>query len=131
MTTFESKGKIMNRRRLLGGIFSLWCGWMIASVIGTPQQVLADTRISLASLQTAINKIISGETPVGDADHAGYADFAMESISSRYSQRASSVPTDIYWDATAETAGFLRFNRNTQSLEVSDGTQWRALAYAQ
>ena len=121
----------MNRRRLLGGIFSLWCGWMIASVTGTPQQVLADTRVSLASLQTAINKIISGETPVGEANHAVHADDSMTSMFSFQATQALSVPTGTDLPATAANAGFLRFNGNTQSLEVSDGTQWRALAYAQ
>ena len=51
-------------------------GWFIAQIAGTPQQVYAQARTSLSSLQAAIDNIINGNTTVGHADNADHAAFS-------------------------------------------------------
>jgi hypothetical protein len=51
----------------------VFAGWILAQFAGTPQQVYAQARTSLSSLQTAIDNIINGNTTVGHATNADQA----------------------------------------------------------
>lgn len=116
-------------------------GWFIAQVAGTPAQVYAQARTSLSSLQAAIDGILSGDTTVG---HAAEADFAAEAASLADGvpwSSISNIPGDVVFhgqavqigpgtpEANAQNAGTVRYNFAEGTLQVSDGTDWRTLAY--
>ncbi len=132
-------------------------GWFIAQIAGTPQQVYAQARTSLASLQTAIDNIINGNTVVGSAWLAeeanavpavnsgggvainpGSLQYALDTAELQVSdgERWQSVPIqggpirigDAPSDANFDNAGMVRFHQG--ALEVSDGISWRPLAFA-
>jgi hypothetical protein len=54
-----------------------FAGWFFSSITGGPRDVMAQTRITLASLNDAIMRIINGQDQVGDAAHADIADSAV------------------------------------------------------
>lgn len=113
-------------------ILLVLAGWFFAQFAGTPQQVYARARISVSSLQTAIEDIINGNTTVGHAttsDSATVADSATIADFALVAEQARSVPAEFGGSAVASTPGELRFNMDEGTLQVSDGTVWLALAY--
>lgn len=131
--------------------WGILCGLTIGHLTGGPAPVLAQARTSLASLQSAIDGLINAVIPAGNAlKLEGYSSSAFylrtdaipaEAVAG--SLPASSIPTQLDnkdlqsprilpagLGASAETVGVLRFNTAENALQVSDGTQWRTLAYA-
>jgi hypothetical protein len=89
-------------------------GWMVSQIAGTPQQAYAQARTSLASLQTAIDAIISGNATVGNAANLDGRP------SSAYVRLAN-----VNEAANASNVGALRLNGT--NLQFNDGTGWQTL----
>ncbi len=132
-------------------ILLVLAGWILAQVIGSPQQVYSQGRTSLASLQNAINSIINGNTTVGNAANAESLDgisaaevvvltdlFPLEDQIITLDARVSEIEDtaafhgqsiqigDTANEANASNAGTIRFKDGM--LQVSDGTAWRIIS---
>ena len=120
------------------------CGLMMGCLFGPPQQLMAQARTSLASLQAAIDGIISGATSVGDAQRLGgfvEADFVRWShAEGRYALRVDGTANNLTLSTpiidsvssnpSLANVGKLYFNSATGTLRIFDGNSWRTLAYA-
>ena len=130
------KGKNMIKRRL-GFVLCALCGWAAASISGTPQQVYAQTRTTLASLQAAIDSIIAGTTPVGMSNGltlptgfppspaVGQVAWSGTNLAVYDGVQWGSGPvrlTNVSDAASAANAGTLRWT-GTQ-VQFCDGSQW-------
>lgn len=105
----------MKRMYPISIIVAVFVGWLIAGLTGTPQEGLADSRPSLASLQAQINSITDGTTPVGralnadlarDAGHASHADGASWAMSAEFAQRSyyADFANQTYWSDQSQHA---------------------------
>ena len=134
-------------------------GMAIGSLLGPPQRVIAQARTSVGSLQSMVEALVSGQTPAGDATKLGgmgasdylhtadAAAFASVTHTHDVANLTGTIPlsmipttlsdrvlvfariADSHEFATQQNEGALRYNSSTDKLEVSTGSQWRALQY--
>lgn len=99
-------------------------GWFIAQIAGTPQQVYAQARTSLSSLQSAVNALSSDINALSST----IDDIINGNTTVAVAVQAESVPVVGGGGNAATTPGELRFNAAEGTLQVSDGTAWLNLA---
>ncbi len=114
-------------KRFAPGLLVL-AGWFFAQVAGTPQEVYAQARTSLASLQSEINALQQLVLGI-DADvEALQSDVEIITTSAVFHGQPVQIgPGSVV--ANAENAGTLRYDPAEGTLKVSNGTEWRTLAY--